>query len=108
MSKIPKNEEEFIEKYYDVKFTWYQKMCCGILRFITKVKVAFHRPYMIKAILTGRCPQCGKWFSFPTIQSQRTMYQDWYSNYFCGCKECQLENDGYWDDRWDEYYSGRF
>ena len=69
--------------------------------------VVCHKPYMIKAILSTRCPQCGRWFSFPTIQRQRTMYQDRYANYFCGCKYCHEKNDRYWDDVWEDYYSSR-
>ena len=59
---------------------------------------------MIKAILINRCPECGRWFSLPVIESQRTMYQDKYSNYFCGCKECREENNRYWDEMWEDYY----
>ena len=77
------------------------------MRIIELFKVAFYKPYMLRAILTARCPQCRRWFSFPIIRRQRTMYQDDYSNFFCGCKCCQEENDRYWDGMWEDYYSGR-
>lgn len=102
-----KTVEEFITKNYNIKFTWYQKVELNIIRFIELFNVACHRPYMIKAILSTRCPQCGRWLSFPTIQGQRTMYQDRYANYFCGCKYCHEENDRYWNDMWEDYYSSR-
>ena len=105
MSKIPKKEEDFLEEYTAIKFTWYQKMYFRIRRFFRLVKVAFHKPYMLKAILTTRCPQCGRWFSFPKIVEQNTRYHDEYSNYFCGCRYCEEENDRYWEDMWDDYYS---
>lgn len=73
-------------------------------KLFEKIKVAFNRPYMIKAILTTRCPRCRRLFSFPTIEHQNTKYQDKYSNYFCGCKECVEENDRYWDEMWEDYY----
>ncbi len=107
MSKIPKNEEDFLEECRTIKLTWYQELCFRIREFIKLVKVAVHRPYMIKAILTTRCPYCERWLSFPTIQRQRTMYQDDYRNYFCGCKHCHEKNDAYWDDIWEDYYGSR-
>lgn len=103
-----KNIEELFEWNTGMKFTWYQKVELKIMRFIELLKVALHRPYMIKAIFSTRCPRCGKWFSFPTIKEQGTMYQDKYANYFCGCKYCHEENDRYWDAMWEDYYSGRF
>lgn len=105
MSKIPKNEVDFIEEYTAIKFTWYQRLYLKIRRLFILVKVAFHRPYMIKAILTTRCPQCGRYFSFPKIREQNTRYHDKYSNYFCGCKDCEEENDKYWKDMWSSYWS---
>ena len=102
-----KTVKEFITKNYNIKFTWYQKGELNIIRFIELFKVACHRPYMIKAILSTRCPHCGRWFSFPIIRGQRTMYQNRYANYFCGCKYCHEENDRYWDEMWEDYYSSR-
>lgn len=52
------------------------------MRLVELFKVACHRPYMIKSILSTRCPHCDRWFSFPTISQQRTQYQDEYANYF--------------------------
>lgn len=104
---IFKKEEELFEWNTGIKFTLYQKIRFNIMRFIELFKVACHRPNMIKAILSTRCPCCGRWFSFPTIQGQRTMYQDRYSNYFCGCKYCHEENNRYWDDMWEDYYRSR-
>ena len=74
-------------------------------RFFKLCHVAFHKPYMLKATLTMRCPMCKRWFSFPKITEQNTRYENNYSNYFCGCKDCEEENDRYWDDMWKDYYS---
>lgn len=94
-----------IEKDFDIKITWYQKLHMRIIYKLYCLDTAIHRPYMIKAILTTRCPHCGRWFSFPKIEPQRTLYQDKYDNYFCGCKECQEENVTMWDSMWEDYYS---
>ena len=45
-------------------------MSYRIKRFFKLFKVALHKPYMLKAILTTRCPQCGRWLSFPKIIEQ--------------------------------------
>ena len=100
MMQVSKKEEDLFEWSTSTKFTRYPKLYFNITRFIELFRVACHRPYMIKAILSTRCPQCGRWLSFPTIQGQRTMYQNRYANYFCGCKYCHEENDRYWDDMW--------
>lgn len=102
-----KKEEDFLEENFNISFTWYQIIGIKIMRFIELFKVACHRPYMIKSILSTRCPHCGRWFSFPIISQQRTEYQDKYANYFCGCKYCREENSNYWNDMWEEYYSSR-
>lgn len=99
------NELDFIEEYMPIKFTWHQRLYLKIKRIFRLLNVAFHRPYMVKAILTGRCPHCGRYFSFPKITEQNTRYHDEYSNYFCGCKDCEEENDMYWEDMWRDYWS---
>lgn len=102
-----KKEENFLEENFNISFTWYQIIEIKVMRLIELFKVACHRPYMIKSILSTRCPHCGRLFSFPTISQQRTEYQDKYSNYFCGCKYCRKENASYWNDMWEDYYSSR-
>ena len=80
---MSENELDFIEEYTPIKRTWYQRIYFAInfeiQRFFRLFKVALHRPYMLKAILTGRCPQCGRYFSFPKIteQNTRTRYRAW-------------------------------
>lgn len=87
-----------------IKVTWFNKLCFRVRRFIKLIKVAFHFPYMIKAVLTTKCPHCGHWLSFPIIREQNTRYQNDFSNYFCGCKYCREINDENWESIWEDYY----
>jgi hypothetical protein len=98
----------FLEVFSPIRLKAHQKLVLRMMFCKEIINVALHRPYMIKAIMTTKCPACGRWFTFPKIVSQRTAYHDEYSNYFCGCKECVKENDVYWKERWEEYYSSIF
>jgi hypothetical protein len=39
------------------------------------------------------------------IRVQNTAYCKDYMNYIITCKECFIETEEYWKERWDEYYS---
>jgi hypothetical protein len=48
-------------------------------------------------------PQCnskGMWYR------QRTMYNNDNANWACYCAQHRIENDDYWDEMWNDYYSG--
>lgn len=86
------------------KITRWQLLLFHIKIIKGKMRAAIHRPFMIKAILTTRCPQCGHLFRFPRIYRQNTAYVNEDDNYFCGCKVCQKENERYWDEMWKQIY----
>ena len=88
-----------------MKRKWYLKSESKGNRFFEMFKVVVHKSYMLKAVLTSKCPQGGQKFSFPTIREQMTCYDNKYDNFFCGCKECQKKNEQFWDEMWEEYYS---
>ena len=51
-----------------------------------------------------RCLRCKK--EGATRNRQYTDYVDDELNFAVLCDECQKEADEYWQERWDEYYSG--
>lgn len=73
---------------------------------IQKEKNPFDRRTAIQKLF-GFCPHCGKWFRRVRTAPQHTEYEDPASNYFTGCRECEEENDAYWEERWAEYNASR-
>jgi len=67
-----------------------------------KIRIVSHRHNMLKYILTTRCPHCGKFFKFPNISAQGTIYPDEFDNYTLCCKTCKIEEDAYWDAMWED------
>ena len=56
--------------------------------------------------LLGYCPCCERYFRWPVTTSRRnTQYVEEASNYLTACKECHAEDDAYFDDLWNQYYS---
>lgn len=49
------------------------------------------------------CQACGA--KNASRNRQRTAYVDDEKNFSTLCPRCQDENDEYWDERWNEYYS---
>lgn len=47
-------------------------------------------------------------FEFAPLNRQNTAYEHEPSNWKRLCEEHQIEVDAYWQERWDEYWSGRF
>ena len=63
-----------------------------------------HRNILQK--LSGYCPQCGRYFRYPvTVQRRNTQYCDEASNWLTACKDCHEEDDAYFDDLRNQYYS---
>lgn len=54
----------------------------------------------------GVCPCCMAFSKTIERARQSTMYADDTMNWFTGCTDCHEENERYWRERWDEYYSG--
>jgi len=54
----------------------------------------------------GAMGQCMRCFKDGTWQRQKTAYTEEPRNWACYCAECQKDEDLYWDERWQEYYSG--
>jgi hypothetical protein len=49
-----------------------------------------------------KCPSCG---GEARIRRQNTAYNKESDNYIIACGDCFEEIQGYWEERWDEYYS---
>lgn len=52
-----------------------------------------------------KCERCGKSNNVVTYY-QRTFYEKKEDNIVTLCERCREENDAYWDEMWNEYYSG--
>jgi len=49
----------------------------------------------------------GVHFSLSTKwRRQNTQYVDDKSNWICSCKSCFVENEKYWAEQWNDFYSG--
>ena len=53
------------------------------------------------------CPGCKRFTSTIERRRQNTLYPDDESNHVTCCSECFDEVQAYWEERWDEYNSGR-
>ena len=50
---------------------------------------------------------CNRWFVYPKRRRMNTRYEHEESNYCNVCEACFEEIEDYWQERWDEYNSGR-
>lgn len=50
-----------------------------------------------------RCERCGR-LNAETYR-QNTFYSDDKLNWVTLCEECRKDNDEYWKEQWEEYYS---
>lgn len=57
--------------------------------------------------LFGYCGMCRQWFVYPKRRRMNTQYADDEANYITVCAVCFEEIEEYWQERWDEYWSGR-
>ena len=56
--------------------------------------------------LLGYCPCCETYFKYGVKAARRnTQYCDEASNWLTACKDCHDEDDAYFDDLWQSYYS---
>ena len=56
--------------------------------------------------LFGYCPCCNRYFKYPIKTMRRnTQYCDEASNWLTACKDCHEEDEAYFDDLWNQYYS---
>lgn len=58
--------------------------------------------------ILGYCNCCGKYFKYPKLYRENTMYNDEEMNWHRECKSCFNKHENYWDECWKEYYSGRY
>ncbi len=66
----------------------------------------YRKPRGFFKILFGYCPWCGRWFRWSVKTSRRhTQYCDEASNWLTACRECHEEDDAYYDELWNDYYS---
>jgi cytochrome c553 len=57
-------------------------------------------------VILGYCPQCGRFFRWSVKTERRhTQYCEEASNWLTACRECHEEDDAYYDDLWNQYYS---
>ena len=61
---------------------------------------------MKRKIKRRKCQGCKK--TYPNVEKRRqlTAYVNDKLNFAVLCDECQKEANEYWQERWDEYYSG--
>lgn len=55
----------------------------------------------------GKCPCCGRYFVYPCREHRNTAYVDSESNYMYACKDCHEQDDEYYQELWNDYYSSR-
>ena len=56
--------------------------------------------------LFGYCPCCDRYFKYQIKTMRRnTQYCDEASNWLTACKDCHEEDEAYFDDLWNQYYS---
>ena len=72
-------------------------------------EVMLYRCYHLCQLLFPRwfCSGCNRFKLTIERRRQNTMYEDDESNYVTCCAECFEEIEAYWQERWDEYNSGR-
>ena len=62
---------------------------------------------LFRLICPLKCDRCGTRNYTVINYRQRTCYTNDADNHVNVCPECKIENDLYWDERWEEYNSGR-
>ena len=56
--------------------------------------------------LFGYCPCCERWFKYSVKTKRRaSAYCEEAENWLTACKKCHNEDDAYFADLWDQYYS---
>ena len=71
---------------------------------VTEKRHQTHRNIFQK--LLGYCPCCERYFRWRiTTQRRNTQYVEESANWLTACKDCHNEDDAYFDDLWQSYYS---
>jgi cytochrome c553 len=69
-----------------------------------KRKYQQHRNIFKK--LLGYCPCCNRYLRYPvTTERRNTAYVEEASNWLTACNNCHDEDEAYFADLWDQYYS---
>lgn len=81
------------------------------LSWRTRISIKWHavKRWLLARRHVGRfgwCPGCRQWRTDIKRQRQMTAYNHEPSNWCTHCTDCQKEADAYWQERWDDYYSG--
>ncbi|UDM72703.1 hypothetical protein [Vagococcus fluvialis] len=58
----------------------------------------------LKNLVTTRCDSCEMNSKTKRFRRQNTAYVDDVLNYTFECKNCHIEHESYWEERWAEYY----
>lgn len=79
---------------------------CDALKAFNAAKKKYTTKRTLWQIIFGYCPWCERWFRWSVKTERRhTQYCEESSNWLTACKECREEDDAYYDDLWDQYYS---
>lgn len=70
-------------------------------------KQKYKQPRTIFQIIFGYCPCCERYFR-ACVKTQRraSAYCEESDNWLTACKVCHEQDDAYFDDLWDQFYSG--
>lgn len=83
-----------------------RKACQECNREYKAAKKKYTRSRTVFEKLLGWCPCCGKYFKWPVKTMRRaTRYVNEADNWLTACKKCQDEDDAYFADLWNQYYS---
>lgn len=69
-------------------------------------KNKYKHPRSLFEKIFGYCPCCERYFRFGVkTQRRASAYCDESENWLTACKECHEQDDAYFADLWDQYYS---
>lgn len=82
---------------------------CGTCKEYKKDKKKFVIKRNWWQTLLGYCPWCCRYFKYNIKCVRRnSQYNDPRNNWITACKQCREEDDEYFKDLWQQYYSDCF
>jgi hypothetical protein len=70
--------------------------------------ISYHNLVRLIKNPLGYCGCCQRYFVYPKRFHRNTAYVNAESNYGYLCKDCQEEENAYYQDLWDDYWASRF
>ena len=84
----------------------WRQACRKCNREYAEAKKKYRRHRSLVEKLFGYCPCCERWFRYSVKTKRRaSAYCEEAKNWLTACKECHEEDDAYFADLWDQYYS---